>query len=424
MACALIPAIHVSPPPPQEHYPEPYSPFRNLAFPDPDKDAFRPNLLTPPPSHTTFAKHLSPLCPPETPVNNKGLERERFEALLKASRERNALVGAKKAVDLRKEIAHKAHRHKLVERRALFLSKVQAPPSPTATMTPKTPPDSPAIFHYSLPSPGLVSPLAMFDTLHDNDDSASRKWVEQVDFRLPYDINKQVSRSAGLFKDSKTAQVLPSLDQISARLKTLATARSTSIVDGLRLPAAVPVSAPTAPSNRPATIEIGRLRMPVRAAKTPPVAAREMPPQSQHVPISIPPPQLPVSPFPSDLQVTTTVVPRIATASPAELTESNLKILDARERKAHNMLSTLRRRTLSTPQQPLQSAPLLNTTMPGNLTRNAARRTTPLPIPEAVMEMDTDGRKSRWKRHSAPADLMPRDRLGFEHPVFALPGAF
>ena len=59
------------------------------------------------------AKHLSPLCPPDTPVNNKGLDRERFEALLQASKERNALVGAKKAVDLRKEIARRAHRTKL-----------------------------------------------------------------------------------------------------------------------------------------------------------------------------------------------------------------------------------------------------------------------------------------------------------------------
>ncbi|KXN89842.1 hypothetical protein AN958_04846 [Leucoagaricus sp. SymC.cos] len=374
MACSLIPAIHISPAPPQEHFPEPYSPFQNLSFPEQDKDAFRPTLLTPPPSHTAFAKHLSPLCPPDAPLTNKGLERERFEALLKASRERNALVGAKKAVDLRKEIAHKAHRNKLVERRALFLSKVQAPPSPTATITPKTPPDSPAIFHYSLPSPGLVSPLAMFDSLNDNNDFDKRScpsWVEQVDFRLPNDNKISFTRSASLPRDSKAAQVLPSLDQISARLRTLASTRSSTIVDRPRPPPTLPASAPTAISNKQATIEIGRLRMPV------------------------------LSPFPSDLQVTTTVVPRTATTSPVQLTESNLKLLNARERRAHNMLSTLRRRTL-----------------------NAARRTMPLPIPEDVMELNTEGRKSRWKRHSAPADLMPRDRIGFEHPVFALPGAF
>lgn len=446
MACTLVPTIQISPAPPQEHFPEPYSPFRNLSFPEPDKDSFRSTHLTPPPTHTTFAKHLSPLCPPDAPVTNKGLERERFEALLKASRERNALVGAKKAVDLRKEIAHKAHRNKLgvsppalsssklahtvppVERRALFLSKVQAPPSPTATVTPKTPPDSPAIFHYSLPSPGLVSPLAMFDSLHENNDSNIRTcqpWVEQVDFRLSNDDKKQTSQSAGLPKANKAAQVLPSLDQISARLKTLASARSTTIVDGLRPPAAVPVQASSIPSNRSATIEIGRLKMPVRAPKPITASVSESPPIQPHqVPITSSPPKPPVAPFPSDLQVTTTVVPRTAIAPSAQLTESNLKILDARERKAHNMLSTLRRRTLSTPQQPLQAAPVVNTAMPGSLTRNAARRTMPLPLPEEVMELDMDGRKSRWKRHSAPADLMPRERVGFEHPVFVLPGAF
>jgi hypothetical protein len=40
------------------------------------------------------------------------LERERFEELLKASRERNAALGSKKALDLRKEIAIKVHKTK------------------------------------------------------------------------------------------------------------------------------------------------------------------------------------------------------------------------------------------------------------------------------------------------------------------------
>lgn len=348
-------------------------------------------------------------------------------------------MGAKKAMDLRKEIAHKAHRNKLgaplslcspvdllimslVERRALFLSKVQAPPSPTATITPKTPPDSPAIFHYTLPSPGLVSPLAMFDTLHDNNDTALRKWVEQVDFRIPK--NNKLIRSAGSLRDGRAAQVLPSLEQISERLKTLASTRSTTIVDGLRPPTATTMSAPSAPSSKHATIEVGRLRMPIRGTRSPPTVSSEVPHHPQPSPVMNSPPKAPVSLFPSDLQVTTTVVPSTTTAYPVQLTESNLKILDARERRAHNMLSTLRRRTLSTPQQPPQTAPLVKTATSRALTKNAAMRTTLLPIPDDVMELDMAGRKSRWKRHSAPADLMPRDRTGFEHPVFALPGAF
>lgn len=72
----------------------------------------------------------------------------------------------------------------------MFLSKIGAPPSPTAVSLPKTPPESPAIFHYTLPSPGLHSPLALFEELDiDNEDGSKpvkrQSWVEQVDFRLP-----------------------------------------------------------------------------------------------------------------------------------------------------------------------------------------------------------------------------------------------
>ncbi|EKM83716.1 hypothetical protein AGABI1DRAFT_124043 [Agaricus bisporus var. burnettii JB137-S8] len=418
MASSTVPTIHISPAPPQEHLPEPYSPFRNLSFLEPQIDAFRPTHLSPPPIHASFRKHLSPLCPPDTPLSNKGLERQRFEALLRASKERNALVGAKKAVDLRKEIVHKAHQSKLVERRALFLSKVHAPPSPAATITPKTPPDSPAIFHYSLPSPGLVSPLALFDSLHNNNDSTEigcDMWVEQVDFRLPKDNKKQVV-SRSLPRESKVTQVLPSLDQISARLKTLASARSTTIVDGLRPSRTVKQVYP-ASSNRHSTIEVGRLRMPIRSSKSPSTIVPES--TQNHSNRVSTPSETAASSVPSALQDTSTVA-----SSPAQLTESNLKILDARERKAHNMLSTLRRRTLSTPQQAPQSARVTNKAMPGSLTRNAAKRTTPLPLPEDVMQMDSESRKSQWKRHSAPADLIPRERTGFERPVFAYPGAF
>lgn len=298
----------------------------------------------------------------------------------------------------------------VVERRALFLAKVHAPPSPTATTTPKTPPDSPAIFHYSLPSPGLVSPLAMFDSLQGNAIPPCKS-IEQVDFRLVHGKNIQVNHN----------QVLPSLDQISARLKTLASARSTTIVDG---PVVIPALPPAPPLGRPATIEIGRLKMPVRSAKLLSVAAIEPPSQSRPATVAIPPPLIPNTSLRSDLEISTTVAQRTATASPAKLTESNLKILDARERRAHNMLSTLRRRTLSMPQQPSQPACLIDDTVPRSLTKDAARRTTPVPIPQEVMELGLEDRKPRWKRHSAPADFMPKGHAGFEHPVFAYPGAF
>lgn len=110
-AVAQIPQISISPAPPEEPVVEPYSPFSSTLTLS-DDDAFRPQHLTPPPTLTRFGKPLSPLRPCGDTAPTKGLERERFEALLQASRERNSAVGPKKAGDLRREIALKAHKNK------------------------------------------------------------------------------------------------------------------------------------------------------------------------------------------------------------------------------------------------------------------------------------------------------------------------
>lgn len=93
---------------------EPYSPFcANGPITPEDPEAFRSTLLSPPPTMSPhFPKQLSPLRPADSPVKGHGLERERFEAMLRASRERNALVGSKRSPDLRKEIALKVHKSK------------------------------------------------------------------------------------------------------------------------------------------------------------------------------------------------------------------------------------------------------------------------------------------------------------------------
>ena len=108
-----VPEISISLAPPEEPTIEPYSPFSATSFSTPttpeDYDGFRPVLLSPTPSS---AKPLSPLRPHDAAVRGKGLERERFEELLRASRERNAAVGSKKPTDLRKEIALKVHKNK------------------------------------------------------------------------------------------------------------------------------------------------------------------------------------------------------------------------------------------------------------------------------------------------------------------------
>ncbi|KAF9569757.1 hypothetical protein CPC08DRAFT_739047 [Agrocybe pediades] len=335
-----------------------------------DEDHFRPVHLTPPPSVTAFKRPLSPLRP-ASHLAAKGLDNDRFQVLLNASKEKTAAFsGGKKSGDLRKEIALKVHKNKQMERRALFLSKVQAPPSPSAACTPKTPPESPAIFHYSLPSPGLVSPLALFETLND---SKHETWVEQVDFRLP----GMVYTKEAIHKTPKQPYRLPSLDQISARL--MSRSAKTDTIE-------FPQLAPTNNQPRP-SVGIGRLRMPLRSSK---VATQLEEPSKQTV-NTVPalPPKSPLLHLSPELRVTTLVVPRTQTRSHADLTESNLNALNSRGQRAHDMLSTLRRRTLSTEHK------------------------APTPLPRPI-----------WKRRSAPADMMPRGRKGFEHPVLALPGAF
>lgn len=387
---AELPQISISLAPPEEVIAEPVSPFSWPKVTDND-DGFRPTHLTPPPTHLKFASTLpSPLGRSES--QEKGLERERFEALLRASRERNAYSGGKKDGGLRKEIALKAHKNKQVERRALFLSKVLAPPSPTATTQPVTPPDSPALFHFRFPSPGLVSPLALFESLNEDSPSGPLSypvdpWVEQVDYRLP----NQKSSTEGR-KFMKSTKPLPSLEQISARLGPNAIRISSSESTGRtsRLPnflAHRKAAAATNPSERPRlSFGAGKLQLPVQSPQ--PFKA-----ESTNI---LPPPKSPSSPLTPQLQVTTLLVPRSSSLSPVELSESNLQAFDSRERKAKDMLSTLRRRVA-----------------PSDDGVNGHEPPQP-----------THSRDHRWKRHSAPAEIAPRPRTGFEPPVLSLPGGF
>lgn len=100
-----IPQISISPAPPEEYRPESSSPFTSLVISVQD-DGFRPTHLTPPPTSTTFKRIRSPLKPVDDP---KGLADDRFAALLNSSK---AYSGGKRDVDLRKEIALKAHKTK------------------------------------------------------------------------------------------------------------------------------------------------------------------------------------------------------------------------------------------------------------------------------------------------------------------------
>ncbi|RPD81839.1 hypothetical protein L226DRAFT_541466 [Lentinus tigrinus ALCF2SS1-7] len=414
LALSPVPEISISLASPEEPAPEPFSPFSECSFLSDDSDSFRPTLLSPPPPSAISPRQLSPLRPKDAPVTGKGLERERFEALLKASRDRNAALGSKRPTDLRKEIALKVHKSKQVERRALFLSKVQAPPSPSATLIPVTPPESPAVFHYSLPSPGLESPLEVFEALSLGKVAAPTcdPWVEQVDFRLPGDVHSKTPlRSAPVVAPTPTKRkTLPSLDQITARLSSsghvAAPAHEGSARPSMRLPsflrtssrAEQPVS-PRLESHQPTTRSrpalpsgVGRLRFPSREPQI-----IEAPKLEVAQPTPCLPPVSPRSPVAPRLEITTKLVPRTQSSSPIELTESNLLAFNAsRERTARHMLTRLRRRTL-----PPQIA---------------------VPAPGEIDTEDEAERKSR--RHSAPPELPQRGRIGFSHPILELPGAF
>lgn len=404
-----IPDISVSPAPPEAIPEEPYSPFSSASFVIPDvDDEFRPHHLTPPPT-PRFPRQLSPLRPPDSPVVSSGLKRERFEALLRASKERSAAAGTRKAADLRKEIALKAYKSKQVERRALFLSKLQAPPSPSAVSLPKTPPDSPAIFHYTLPSPGLNSPLALFDALSHNTLAniglqSVEPWVEQVDFRLLEP--KPFSRSAVFAvhtEHSKLGKPMPSLDQISAHLSSHGSISSVSHYE--RSPLCLPafLSSPSAESSQAAVptdavvaglgkqmsrppIGVGRLQMPGRLlpASSPQPSTATFPGRcttSTHSDVTVA----------RGLQVTT-IVPQSATLSSANLSEHNVCLQASRVRTAKDMLSTLKRRT-----HPSEEGP-----------RGHGQ--------------DEEDRMER--RRSSPAEMQPTGRSGFTHPVLSIPGGF
>jgi len=380
------PSIFISPAPADDPPVEPYSPFDfQPRSPVNDQDGYRPSLLSPPPVLTPrFPRQPSPLRPADTLCAGKGLDRGRFEALLASTRERNACP--KKEPDLRKELAMKAHKSKQMERRALFLSKVQAPPSPTATALPKTPPESPAIFHYSLPSPGLDSPLALFGALQKDTTGPVRypsvkPWVERVEYRQ---------------LKSASARI-PSLEEITAHLGS----HGHTAKDEHHRP---PIPLPTF-LRSPARINTTRVAS--RPRVSPPEEMNDQPNVASemaslileagelHTPIPDAP-VLPTSSSSTRLQVTTTMVPPPTSRSAlTELTEVNLNALNSRTLTGRDMMSKLKRRT--------SGLPLI---IDGGDVRNA----------------DEDERRAR--RISAPAELPKRERSGFAHPILALPGAF
>lgn len=307
----------------------------------------------------------------------------------------------------------------------MFLSKIGAPPSPTAVSLPKTPPESPAVFHYSLPSPGLMSPLALFESLGLDDpeyreDLFQRQlWVEQVDFRRPKDASFKLSTPPKSAHVSSRCQSRspspPSLDQITAHYA----GNNSSQSPRARIPLPAFLNTPArrqSPPLSPTPLEkalprlpqsVGRLRVPERN-KTPESTPALLTP-TPSISINLPPVS-PVSPVIPTIQITTTLIPRTASKSPVMLTEANLQALNSRAQTARDMMSTIRRRTVVHGGVPV-------TPRAESVDENIGRN-------EDIYLSLGDGDRKLGRRNSAPAELPAKARTGFTHAVLALPGGF
>ncbi|KAM6498283.1 hypothetical protein JOM56_006231 [Amanita muscaria] len=202
---ATIPQISISPAPPLEPVVEPYSPFASIKYSD-DDDGFRSRLLTPPPSSSFGHRSTPPSSGSDSDEErfdyNEGLDCNRFEALLQATRERNA----RKGPDLRREVTLRAHRTKQVERRARFITRVLAGPLTVAANSLAPPcvlPSSPKV----VPTFSKPSPLPLHND-HNVDD------VEQFDIH-----EKETPNLAPVtISPAGRGNALPSLEEIRARL--------------------------------------------------------------------------------------------------------------------------------------------------------------------------------------------------------------
>jgi hypothetical protein len=370
-----IPHIRISPASPVKAYREPYSPFLSVGNPDKDDSGCPPQSLSPQYRFPAISpRHSSPLRPADCPPPRES-HRDQFDLLLEVSRDKRAALGSRKVPDLRKELAIKNQRNKQLERRALFLSRIQEP-TLSATGS-KTPVEFPSVGHRTLPSLGLGSPLFCSSAEgHDGwigkDLPGRRTWFEskQVDCRLPISKPK-ADLNLGRRK-------LPSLEEITARVGPFHSPPSMAkepIFATPRLPMFLRsdknLSTTRTVSDTKPSINIGRLHMPVRR--------RQSSDSLSHMRPSV----IPSSPCYPNIEIAS---PRVRGNAICAFTESNIHAL-GRANTAREMMTTIKRRTSPPP-------PCLTNHQP------------------------------RPKRHSAPAEMQLRGRSGFEHPILSLPGAF
>ena len=336
----------------------------------------------------------------------------------------------------------------LVERRVRFLTKLAAPPSPSAADLPVTPPDSPAIFHFTLPSPGLESPLEHFEALLDHPELfENTKRVEQVDFRLPRQGQAEVTRyshSSGPAMNNTSS--LPSLDQISQRLNKGSVTSSTNAAPcpghgskgNSRLPSFLHSCSPSVTVTPEAT-PVANNQPPKRSRPVLPVLSLRTATKSVGLAIRTPTPiatsgpafpafpPSPKSPQHVKLQITTTVSSHTrSNSSPTEFSEKNISQLISEQP------GVVTRPTDSTVTD-VHPAPSRRALVTKDMFHKLSRRTPCLPgaaacgikarddILLAPTSSDPDGKVRR--RISAPAELPESQRRAY-HPVLEKAGGF
>lgn len=355
------------------------------------------------------------------------------------------MVGARKPLELRKEIAVKAQKAKQFERRARFLSKLAAPPSPSAADMPVTPPDSPAVFHFTLPSPGLESPLELFENMTNHPELYQNlARIEQVDFRLPQQKQAETACHYRYVSPTKShTGSLPSLDQISQRLSKVSVPIRTTcspspeqrLVGGSRLPSFLrshspspSVPEPMVPSPNDQAPKRPRLALPTLALRTVPkpvaLAIRTPTPiATKNLAFHVLPPS-PKSPRLTRLQITTTICPPTSSkSSPTEFTEENITQFGS------DNSAVTHRATAPT----VTEAPSRRAQVTKDMFNKLSRRTPGLPGAAACgvkAQDDTSpvlsppGAEDKLRRRtSAPAEMSAAQR-GARHPVLDKPGGF
>jgi len=359
-----------------------------------------------------------------------------------------------------------------MERRAIFLSKVLAPPSPSATDLPKTPPESPAIFHYTLPSPGLVSPLALFETYaaeNPADPNARESWVEQVDFRLPLEEWSKIKAKdlpkprVAVVNPSRPThrRKLPSLDEITARMVVDKTEAPVSPPKADRLPAflqrkTTPAAAPVAekPVEAPVAAPVQRAdRLPAFLKRNAAAAATAGKPAEKVVlaPIVIPA-ATPVAEAPTTIRIGRLTMPvrrispttptiAVTPASPEVAQEKAIPYVPPRSPLSPKLQVTTTIVSRSSAVSPIElssgNLDWFNQKRQGAsrdmMLRLAKRRGLSISLPKKGIEnMEpgspgspvSPGGTKKSRRMSSPADLPLRKRNGFESSVLSIPGAF